>query len=316
MSWAGAGAGGPGFGVYLHVPFCTRRCDYCAFATWTDRFHLVGDYLRACEAEITKVVGSGIPPADSVFFGGGTPSLLRPEQIHGLLSLIPLTRGAEVTIECNPETIDAPKLEGYREAGVNRLSFGVQSMVPAVLAALGRSHDPTSVRRAVEAAGSAGFDERYNLDLIFGAAGETVGDWERTLNSVLALDPSPAHVSAYALTVEPGTPLARDLNRHPDPDDQADKYAVAEDLLGSAGLDWYEISNWARPGARCRHNSLYWSQGEYRGFGCSAHSHLVDPAAGTARRWWNVRNPGSVHPLSGGRRVGLSGRRGADSRSS
>lgn len=286
------------FGVYVHVPFCTRRCDYCAFATWTDREHLWDKYIAACRTEASRV-NEGAPsgargPATSVFFGGGTPSLLAPESLLGVLEAISesmgLAAGAEVTVECNPETVTADKLAAYRSGGVTRLSFGVQSMVPHVLAALGREHDPASVRRAVSLAGEAGFAEAYNADLIFGAAGETMGDWEVSLEGVLSLDPPPAHVSAYALTIEPGTPLAAQPSRHPTEDDQADKYLLTCSVLGNAGLECYEISNWARPGAECAHNLLYWSQGEYLGIGCSAHSHLALPD-GSARRWWNVRTP-------------------------
>ena len=283
--------GGGGFGVYVHIPFCTRRCDYCAFATWTDRFHLVDDYVRACSGHVRRAVDGGMSPATSVFFGGGTPSLLTPEQLLTVLGSIPLAPGAEVTVECNPETVDVAKLRGYRQAGITRLSFGAQSLVPHVLAGLGRQHGAGSVQAAIEAASEAGFAESYNLDLIFGAAGETRSDWEATLTAILAMDPPPAHISAYALTVEPGTPLGRDPRRHPDPDDQADKYIVADDVLTGAGLEWYEISNWSRPGRECRHNQLYWAQGQYLGFGCAAHSHRVDPVSGTARRWWNVRTP-------------------------
>jgi putative oxygen-independent coproporphyrinogen III oxidase len=279
------------FGVYVHVPFCTRRCDYCAFATWTDRFHLAQAYVDACATEVKRAVARGMGPATSVFFGGGTPSLLTPQQLETVLDAIPLGRGAEVTVECNPDTVDGPKLCGYRDAGVTRLSFGVQSMVPHVLAGLGREHDLGAVYSAIDYAAAAGFHDAYNVDLIFGGAGETVADWETTLAAVTRLDPSPAHVSAYALTVEPGTPLARDRNRHPDPDDQADKYLLADDLLGDSGLSWYEISNWSRPGHECRHNQLYWEQGQYCGIGCAAHSHRVNSDGVTARRWWNVRTP-------------------------
>jgi oxygen-independent coproporphyrinogen-3 oxidase len=209
------------------------------------------------------------------------------EAVREAVSLAP---GAEVTVECNPETISAEKLRAYRAGGVTRLSFGAQSMVPHVLASLGREHDPAAVRRAAHLAGEEGFAGTYSVDLIFGAAGESMGDWEASLQGVLGLDPPPAHVSAYALTVEAGTPLARDPLRYPDDDDQADKYAVADKVLSGAGLTWYEISNWAQPGARCVHNLLYWSQGEYVGIGCAAHSHLVRPD-GTGRRWWNVRTP-------------------------
>ncbi|MHB1535751.1 MAG: radical SAM family heme chaperone HemW [Acidimicrobiales bacterium] len=275
------------FGVYVHVPFCGRRCDYCAFATWTDRSHLIDDYVAACVKELER---AELPPATSVFFGGGTPSLLTPDQLAAILGAVDRAEDAEVTVECNPETVDGVRLSGYGGAGVTRLSFGVQSMVPGVLAALGREHDVGAVQRAIAAAGEAGFAGRYSVDLIFGAAGETLEEWRRSLDAVLGLDPAPVHVSAYALTVEPGTPLAAVPARHPDPDDQADKYLLADEVLGDAGLVWYEISNWSRPGAECRHNQLYWRRGAYRGIGCAAHSH--QPAStGGSRRWWNVRTP-------------------------
>ncbi|MGH9127151.1 MAG: radical SAM family heme chaperone HemW [Acidimicrobiales bacterium] len=267
------------FGVYVHIPFCQHRCDYCDFATWTDREGLMADYAAACRRE---VVEADLPLATSVFFGGGTPSLLPAPLLVSILEVIPRQDGAEVTVECNPETVTRPLLATYRETGVNRLSFGVQSMQPAVLAALGRRHDPATVDRAVDWARDAGFGS-LNLDLIYGATGESAADWVATLQAALALGPE--HLSAYALTVEPGTPLARDPARWPDDDDQADKYLVADDLLAAAGLSWYEISNWAKPGFECRHNRLYWDQGDYRGIGCAAHSHR------RGRRWWNVRTP-------------------------
>ncbi|MCU4183911.1 radical SAM family heme chaperone HemW [Acidiferrimicrobium sp. IK] len=281
----------PGFGVYVHVPFCSRRCDYCAFATWTDRHHLMGDYAAACVAEIARATSAGeLDAATSVFFGGGTPSLLPAEELAAILAAIAKAPGAEVTVECNPETVTAELLACYRSAGVTRLSFGVQSMAPHVLASLGREHDPAAVTRAVALAGDAGYGDSYSVDLILGAAGESIADWEATLAAVLALDPAPAHVSAYSLTVEPGTPLAKDPQRAPDPDDQADKYLLADQVLSDAGLSWYEVSNWSRPGAECRHNQLYWTQGPYRGIGCAAHSHAL-VAGGGSRRWWNVRTP-------------------------
>jgi len=282
-------AGDSAFGVYVHIPFCTRRCDYCAFATWTDRFHLAGAYAGACQVELHAAVVSGLGPASSVFFGGGTPSLLGPDLLAAILDAIPRQPGAEVTVECNPETVGPAKLQGYRAVGVTRLSFGVQSMAPHVLAAIGRQHDVASVQDAVSAASAAGFDGSYSVDLIFGGAGESTSDWAATVSAALALDPPPSHVSAYGLTVEPGTPLAADPARHPDPDDQAEKYLIADEILGAGGLEWYEISNWARPGSECRHNQLYWAQGQYRGIGCAAHSHAAAPVG--ARRWWNVRTP-------------------------
>jgi len=270
------------FGVYVHIPFCAKRCDYCAFATWTDRTHLVDDYLDACRTEIGRAVAAGQPRASSVFFGGGTPSLVPPDALMAVLDAIPRTGDAEVTVECNPDTVTAGLLASYRAGGVNRISLGVQSMLDTTLRSLGRTHDPANVERAVALVRAAGF-ETFNVDLIYGAAGETLDDWRRSLDAVLAL--APPHLSAYALTIEAGTPLADDPDRHPDDDDQADKYALADAALLDAGLENYEISNWARPGHECRHNLLYWSQGDYRGIGCAAHSHEK------GRRWWNVRTP-------------------------
>ena len=203
------------------------------------------------------------------------------ELMH-VFDAIPLAAGAEVTVECNPDTVTAELLATYRAHGVNRLSLGVQSMVPHVLAALGRTHNPANVDRAVALARDTGF-ATFNLDLIYGAAGESVDDWRRTLDATMALDPP--HVSAYALTVEAGTPLADDPARHPDDDTQAAEYELADDVLTARGLANYEISNWSRPGHECRHNLLYWRQGDYLGFGCAAHSHQG------GRRWWNVRTP-------------------------
>ena len=270
------------FGAYLHVPFCARRCDYCAFATWTDRGHLVDEYLDACRTEVERAVAAGMPPATSVFVGGGTPSLVPASDLVRVLEAVPLAPGAEVTVECNPDTVTDELAATYAAGGVNRLSFGVQSMVPHVLESLGRTHDVANVERSVEIARRHGFTS-FNLDLIYGAAGETVEDWRRTLEAALALEPP--HISAYALTIEAGTPLADEPDRHPVDDDQADKYLLASSLLPAAGLENYEISNWARPGHECRHNLLYWDQGDYLGFGCAAHSHRQ------GRRWWNLRTP-------------------------
>jgi oxygen-independent coproporphyrinogen-3 oxidase len=268
--------------VYLHVPFCAARCDYCAFATWTDRHHLQRAYLYACQQDIDRHVTDGMPPATSVFVGGGTPSLVDPVRLADLVASIPRTSGCEVTVECNPDTVTAELVAAYARGGVNRVSLGVQSMVDHVLGALGRSHDPANVRRAVDLVRAGGIPT-FNLDIIYGGAGESLADWQRTLDDTLALDPP--HVSAYALTVEPGTPLADDTSRHPDDDDQAEKYLAAARTLEDAGLSWYEISNWARPGHECRHNQLYWSMGEYQAFGCAGHSHRG------GRRFWNVRTP-------------------------
>ena len=270
------------FGVYLHIPFCASKCDYCAFATWTDRHHLTDSYLDALRTDIARAVDDGMPVATSVFVGGGTPSMVDAGALGSVIAAVPVVAGAEITVECNPDDVTVDLLRAYREAGVNRVSLGVQSMVGRVLGALGRRHDERNVRSAVEAIRTAGMPT-FNLDVIYGAAGETLADWQETLRGVLELDPP--HVSAYALTIEPGTPLAGQPERHPDDDDQADKYELADSLLAAAGLVNYEVSNWAVPGHECRHNLLYWRQQDYRGFGCAAHSHRA------GRRWWNVRTP-------------------------
>jgi putative oxygen-independent coproporphyrinogen III oxidase len=275
-------AGAPGFGVYVHIPFCRSRCDYCAFATWTDRHHLADHYARALVSELTRAAFDGLEMATSVFFGGGTPSLVPPSQLLAILAAIPRAPGAEVTVECNPDDITPDLMRAYADGGVNRISVGVQSTVPHVLRSLGRSHDRRDITASVAAIRGAGIPT-FNLDLIYGAVGESLEDWAATLDDVMVLDPP--HVSAYALTVEPGTPLAGDPSRHPDDDVQADKYLMVDDRLTSHGLANYEISNWARPGHECRHNLLYWSQGNYLGVGSAAHSHR------DGRRWWRIRTP-------------------------
>lgn len=270
------------FGVYLHIPFCKSRCDYCAFATFTDRHDLRDAYLHACLTDIERTVARGMRIATTVFVGGGTPTQVDPEHLGRVLDAVPLAEGAEVTVECNPDDVSEDLLRTYRRHRVNRVSLGVQSMVPEVLATLGRTHQPDNVARAVDAIRAVGM-ESFNLDLIYGAAGESIAQWEHTVRSALALEPP--HISAYGLTVEAGTPLASDEARWPDDDDQADKYELADDLLAAAGLANYEVSNWAGAGHESRHNRLYWAQADYAGFGCAAHSHEA------GRRWWNVRTP-------------------------
>jgi oxygen-independent coproporphyrinogen-3 oxidase len=274
------------FGVYVHIPFCAHRCDYCDFATWTDRGHLIDAYVDACVRDLEHRAERGLPRATSVFFGGGTPSLIDAGALVRVLDAVPRAADAEVTVECNPDTVDLAKLRVYRAGGVNRLSFGVQSMRPHVLAALGRTHEPANVDRAVRASRDAGFDN-LNVDLIYGTTGETVDDWRASLNGAVALGVE--HVSAYALTIEPGTPLgqrvAAGTTPAPDDDDQAEKYAIADDALNAAGYAWYEVSNWARPGRECAHNRCYWDGTEYVGIGCAAHGFTG------GRRWWNPRTP-------------------------
>jgi oxygen-independent coproporphyrinogen-3 oxidase len=273
------------FGVYVHIPFCRERCDYCAFATYTDRDHLMERYADACVTELEGLARKGdLPLATSVFFGGGTPSRLHPGSLCRILDAIPRAAAAEVTVECNPEDADDAHLGAYRRAGVNRLSFGLQSTNAHVLQGLGRRHVPDAAERIAAAVARAGYDN-WNLDLIFGGAGESDDDWRHTLEAVLALSHPPPHISAYALTIEPGTPLAKAPDRHPDDDTLANRYEVTDEVLGRAGYGWEEISNWARPGHRCRHNQLYWDQGDYAGIGSAAHSHRA------GARWWNVRTP-------------------------
>ena len=274
------------YGVYVHVPFCSVRCDYCDFATWADRAHLIDAYVDAVVTDLDRQRAAGAPRATTVFMGGGTPSLLDGPQVARILDAIDRTPDAEVTIECNPDAIDAARLAAYRAAGADRLSFGVQSMSSHVLIALGRTHDPANVERAVALARDAGF-ARINLDLITGTPGESLDDWRRTLDAALELEPE--HISAYALTVEPGTPLGRRVASGGAPavdeDAQADAELVADAVLAAAGFEWYEISNWARPGEECRHNLGYWWGGEWGAAGCAAHGFR------NGRRWWNVRTP-------------------------
>ncbi len=267
------------------MPFCRERCDYCAFTTFVDRDHLTGRYASACVREIGRALcEEDIPPATSVYFGGGTPSRLPADLLASILDAIPRTPDAEVTVECNPEDATSARLAAYRTGGVTRISLGIQSTVAHVLAALGRRHGGREGLDAAVAVSEAGFAS-WNADLIFGGAGETDEDWERSVGDLLGLRGPPPHLSAYALTVEPATPLARRAEGHPDEDVQAARYERTDRLLTAAGYRWEEISNWALPGHGCRHNRLYWDQGDYRGIGAAAHSHR------SGRRWSNVTTP-------------------------
>ena len=295
MTWSTrAPAAEIGFGVYVHIPFCASKCDYCAFATFTDRSHLESQYLRALRTEIERASQPGaqpalpgtqpapLPLASAVFVGGGTPSHVNPHELVHALDAIPRRSDAEFTIECNPDDVTEELLTVYRSIGVNRVSIGMQSASPHVLAALGRTHSPDAVARAVAAVREAGLAS-FNLDIIYGGVGESIDDWVATVRQVVAL--GAPHVSAYGLTVEAGTALADDPSRHPDDDDQADKYDAVDDILTAAGYVNYEISNWAKPGHECKLNAIYWSGGNYAGFGCAAHAHR------DGRRSWNVRTP-------------------------
>jgi oxygen-independent coproporphyrinogen-3 oxidase len=270
------------FGVYVHIPFCHHKCDYCAFATWVDKNALIDEYMNALLIDVKRSLPHMPSHVDTVFVGGGTPSMVPAADLMKVIAALPLSHDAEVTVECNPDDVTAELMNAYVRGGVNRISLGVQSMVPHVLQKLGRTHNPENVKRAMTFARAAGVTS-VNLDIIYGTVNETEDDWRVTLEQAVAL--SPDHVSAYGLTVEAGTPLASRPDDYPDDDEQADKYLLANEVLESAGLLNYEISNWARPGHECRHNQMYWGQGNYFGFGCAAHSHR------DGRRWWNVRTP-------------------------
>jgi putative oxygen-independent coproporphyrinogen III oxidase len=286
------------FGVYVHVPFCVTRCGYCDFNTYTStelgpgasRQSYAGTAIGEIRLAGRVLQGSG-GPVQTVFFGGGTPTLLSPGDLGSILAAIDaelgLAPGAEITAEANPESVDERSLAQLRAAGFTRMSFGMQSAVPAVLAVLDRAHQPGRPEQCVGWARAAGFDQ-VSLDLIYGTPGESDADWQLSLRR--AADAGPDHISAYSLIVEEGTRLAARIRRGelPAPDDDvlADRYLMADELLSAAGMSWYEVSNWAAGEASmCRHNLLYWSGGDWWGVGPGAHSHI----GGT--RWWNVRHP-------------------------
>jgi putative oxygen-independent coproporphyrinogen III oxidase len=285
-------------GIYVHVPFCATRCGYCDFNTYTAA-ELGGGASRDRYADLAieevrlarRVLGAAAPAVSTVFFGGGTPTLLRPADLAAIVSAIGsefgLAQGAEVTTEANPDSVDQRSLALLREAGFTRISLGMQSAASGVLKVLDRTHTPGRPEQCVRWARSVGFDH-VSLDLIYGTPGESAHDWELSVRS--AIDAGPDHVSAYALIIEDGTRLAARIRRGeldpPDDDAMADRYLAADDLLAAAGFGWYEISNWAfGPDCACRHNLLYWTGGNWWGVGPGAHSHVG------GIRWWNVRHP-------------------------
>jgi len=269
------------WGLYIHIPFCRRVCPYCDFNVYARREQLIPAYLSALAREFELVASRwGNGPVQTIYLGGGTPSLLEPGQVATLLDTIARTfvvlPGAEVTLEANPETVDTAKLVGYRSAGVNRLSIGAQTLAPHGLKVLGRAHRPEMLEQAYRAARQAGFDN-VNLDLIYGWPGQTREDWLHDLATVLAWEPE--HLSLYALTIEPGTPYERGVQRgvlRPlDDDAMAELAELAMDLLPQHGYEHYEISNWARGSVfRSRHNQIYWRNGWYIGAGAGAHGYL------------------------------------------
>jgi oxygen-independent coproporphyrinogen-3 oxidase len=285
------------FGVYVHVPFCRVRCGYCDFNTYTatelgggaSQDSYADTAIR--EIELEADVLPGAPAVETVFFGGGTPTLLPAADLVRVLDAIRrrfgLTDDVEVTTEANPDSVTPESLAELRAGGFTRISFGMQSAVPSVLAVLDRTHDPERVPQVMAWAREAGFDQ-LSLDLIYGTPGETLADWRRSVVAALACEPD--HVSAYSLIVEDGTALARQVRSGalpmPDEDDLADKYLLADELLGAAGFGWYEVSNWATDAAaRCRHNELYWTSQNWLGIGPGAHAHVGGV------RWWNAKHP-------------------------
>jgi oxygen-independent coproporphyrinogen-3 oxidase len=289
-------AGHP-FGIYLHVPFCSVRCGYCDFNTYTlGELGAEGASLATFadaalhEVEFAAGVLGDAPEVDTVFVGGGTPTMLAATDLGRMLRGIRETFGlrpdAEVTTEANPDSVTPEALQTLAGAGFTRVSIGMQSAVPHVLRTLERTHDPANVERAVRAARDAGL--QVSLDLIYGTPGESLDDWRTSLRTATALEPD--HVSAYALVVEEGTKLAAQVRRGqvpaPEDDDEAAKYEIADEHLSAAGYGWYEVSNWARrEDARCRHNEGYWADGSWWGVGPGAHSHVGGV------RWWNVKHP-------------------------
>jgi oxygen-independent coproporphyrinogen-3 oxidase len=299
-AWALSDIEAAPFGVYVHVPFCTVRCGYCDFNTYTalelgrERGASRATYAAAAVEEVRlarRVLADREVPVRTVFFGGGTPTLLPAEDLVAVVDSIReefgLAPDAEVTVESNPDSVGRADLEALRAGGINRISFGMQSAVPHVLRVLDRTHDPARLPQVVSWARSSGF-EQVSVDLIYGTPGESLDDWQRSVEAALALCPD--HVSAYALIVEEGTALARRIARGEvgmtDDDDLADKYELADDLLSTGGLQWYEVSNWARGcAARSRHNLGYWQGANWWGVGPGAHSHVGGV------RWWNVKHP-------------------------
>lgn len=287
------------FSAYIHVPFCRARCGYCDFNTYTqlDFPHgaSVGAYAGTLSREIDmsarylQGARATAPRIDTVFFGGGTPTMLPARDIAGILDKLAenfkLASDAEITTEANPETVTQTYIEDLARAGITRISFGMQSAVPSVLATLDRVHTPGQVRKAVGWAQDAGLET--SVDLIYGTPGETMADWEVSVREALELGVE--HISTYALSLEPGVKMARQIRTGEiapiDSDMQADFYERADEMLSSAGLRWYEISNWARPRHECRHNMVYWQGGNWWGYGPGAHSHL------DGVRFWNSKHP-------------------------
>jgi len=284
---------------YVHIPYCVRRCGYCDFNTYTPgELSITNDFsvtsrsyidLLVREIEYAREISTA-SVVPTIFFGGGTPTLMESKDLGRVIASIgsrfELASDAEITTEANPDTVTKEKLHELRTAGFNRISFGMQSAVPHVLAALDRTHNPDNVMKATAWAREVGFEE-VSVDLIYGTAEESMADWEFTLNTALSLPIT--HISAYALIVEEGTKLGAQVKRGdvvmPDDDQTADKYLMADEKFAAAGFNWYELSNWSKPGSECRHNMAYWNGDNWWGAGAGAHSHI------DGRRFWNVKHP-------------------------
>ena len=285
---------------YIHIPYCIKRCGYCDFNTYTPAElkistgleQISNSYIDLLLQEIDSVreqiVGEITVP--SIFFGGGTPSLMQPNDIGRVISKIKnefdLPLNSEITLECNPDTVTKDSLENFKKVGINRVSFGMQSAVPHVLATLDRTHKPENLAQATTWANEVGISE-ISVDLIYGTPGESITDWQTSIDSALALPIT--HISAYALIIEEGTKLAAQIKRGevPEVDDDlvADKYLIADKAFKEAGFEWYELSNWSKPGSESKHNMAYWNGDNWWGAGPGAHSHL------NGKRFWNVKHP-------------------------
>ena len=285
---------------YIHIPYCVKRCGYCDFNTYTPAElkistgleQISNSYIDLLLQEIDsareQIVGEITVP--SIFFGGGTPSLMQPNDIGRVISKIKnefdLPLNSEITLECNPDTVTKDSLENFKKVGINRVSFGMQSAVPHVLATLDRTHKPENLAQATTWANEVGISE-ISVDLIYGTPGESITDWQTSIDSALALPIT--HISAYALIIEEGTKLAAQIKRGevPEVDDDlvADKYLIADKAFKEAGFEWYELSNWSKPGSESKHNMAYWNGDNWWGAGPGAHSHL------NGKRFWNVKHP-------------------------
>ena len=283
------------FSVYVHIPYCIKRCGYCDFNTYTPHELQVGATLEIVSNDYIDAVLKELESAPSdevktIFFGGGTPSLLPADDLGRVISAVTarngLSSGCEITLEANPDSVSAEKLKRYIELGFNRISFGMQSSKPHVLAVLDRTHKPENVKKAVDLARAAGFAS-VSVDLIYGTPGESLEDWRDTVLAAFELDID--HISAYALIVESGTKLAAQIKRGdltmPDDDLMADMYLLVDELCEARGFAWYELSNWSKPGHTCRHNIAYWENSNWWGLGPGAHSHI------NGKRFWNVKHP-------------------------